>query len=65
MKNATGKVFTYKNSPGRGVTFCAEVRFGNGMYSVFGQKTMKAAILLANKGIKKLGLKLCDAWQRK
>jgi hypothetical protein len=62
--NATGIIFRYRNSVGRGMTFCAEVRFANGMYSVFGQKTMRGAIMAANKGMKKLGLKLVSAWRR-
>jgi hypothetical protein len=62
--NATGKIFRYRNLPSREMTFCAAVWFANGMYSVSGHKTMKGAILAANKGMKKLGLKLVDAWER-
>ena len=62
MKKATGVCWKYKNSSSRGITWAAELRVGNALLCVYGQKYMKSAIAIANKAAEKLGWKLREPW---
>lgn len=62
MKNATGVCWQYRNSPDRGITWAAELRVGNALLCVHGQKNMKSAILIANKIAKRLDWKMVEPW---
>lgn len=63
MKNAMGYCWIYKNSQARGWTWAAELRVGNALLCVYGQKRMKSAIAIANKAAKRLGWKLIEPWK--
>lgn len=62
MKKATGVCWQYKNSPARGMTWAAELRVGNALLCVHGQKHLKSAIAIANAAAKRLGWKMIDPW---
>lgn len=64
-KKCAGVVWQYQNSPERGLTWAAEASLlmNNGQqFTAYGQKTMKAAIAAANKGVEALGWELVDPW---
>ena len=61
--NALGVCWQYKNSPARGKTWAAELRVGNALLCVYGQKHMKSSIAIANKYAKRLGWKLVKPWE--
>lgn len=63
MKNALGYCWKYKNSPARGMTWAAELRVGNALLCVYGQKNLKSAIAIANKAAKRLGWKMVEPWK--
>ncbi len=64
MKNALGEVWRYRNSKHRGMTWAAEIRVGNALLCVYGQKNMKSSISIANKCAKRLGWKLVEPWKK-
>lgn len=65
-KICIGKVWTYQNSPERGRTWAAEATLcGQGLqFTSYGQKTLKACIAAANKGLKALGWELEGPWEK-
>ena len=63
MKNALGYCWKYKNSPARGMTWAAELRVGNALLCVYGQKNLKSSIAIANKAAKRLGWKMVEPWR--
>lgn len=63
MKNAMGYCWKYQNSPARGLTWAAELRVGNALLCVYGQKQLRSAIVIANKAAKKLGWNMIEPWQ--
>jgi hypothetical protein len=63
MKNASGVCWRYRNSLGRGrMTWAAELRVGNALLCVYGQKQLRSAIAIANTAAKRLGWRLAEPW---
>jgi hypothetical protein len=62
-RNALGVCWQYRNSPARGITWAAEVRVGNALLCVYGQKNMKSSTVLAEKYAKRLGWMLVEPWR--
>lgn len=64
---ATGKVWQYKNSPQRGITWAAEIQLlrGGALVCSYGQKQMKSAIAGVNKLADKLGWVLTAPFERR
>jgi len=62
-KNALGVCWQYKNSPVRGITWAAEVRVGNALLCVYGQKNRKSSVEIANRYARRLGWKLVEPWK--
>lgn len=61
-----GKVWQYNNHPHRGRIWAAEATLkGQGLqFTSYGQKTLKACIAAANKGLKALGWEPEAPWER-
>ena len=62
MKKARGCCWKYKNSPARGMTWAAELKVGNSLLCVYGQKNLKSAIAIANKAAERLGWRISEPW---
>lgn len=62
MKRAIGVVWKYRNSGERGMTWAAELRVGNALLCVYGQKLARSAIVLANEYASALGWEMKTPW---
>jgi len=63
MKRAVGVVWKYRNTKERGMTWAAELRVGNALLCVYGQKLAKSAIATANKYAKQLEWEMSEPWE--